>query len=137
MSLCSRLLAHDMAYDAWNIFHCPITRRLLGINISVSIIHPGVSTSEVARMRVSSEGNMVPLWFESQVLKDLFLLGGELAQHFTCSPQPTNINQQSSNVILEVPAPANVCYCGASENVVSAPELDWISSLDEALDPYN
>ncbi|KAI5068917.1 hypothetical protein GOP47_0017262 [Adiantum capillus-veneris] len=127
----------SVAGDSGGPVFSPVTRRLLGINISVSIIHPGVSTSEAARMRVSSEGNMVPFWFESQVLKDLFLPGGELAQHFTCSAQPTNINQQSSDVILEVPAPANVCYCGASENVVSAPELDWISSLDEALDPYN
>lgn len=38
---------------------------LLGINFSVSNIHPRVSTSEAVRMRVSSEGDMVSLWFES------------------------------------------------------------------------
>lgn len=112
------------------------TGRLVGINVSVSLLHPNIKDEECLRMRNSAEGNAVPAWFLLHVIgRDFIMKGGGPAYYSQCPIKTTGMmNHGQKDPVFDLHPPPNVLFCGTSGEVM---DIDsFIESMSIALDPY-
>lgn len=115
------------------IFH-GVSGQLIGINVSVSLLHPGPHGVITALPRASPEGRFVPLWIIELVLKykwskPFFGHGGVLATYDSTPPSTMECGT-SSLVSGSVPHSPFEMLCGTQ----SSPLAELFDPV--LLDPY-